>query len=172
MIKNNDEYQNTRYLVGEFQKSIAAMEKDRQSKNDDFQKWEINRSALQSHLEKLQEEIVEYERILNCNTNHKLQIKVDSLNKLPDALIKARIAAKMTQQELADILGIDEQQVKQYEKTDYQCASFVDILEVSTALGVEFENAVVQVDFEEIKEVKKTVEKWRKEKTNIKTKAS
>jgi serine protease inhibitor len=39
-------------------------------------------------------------------------------------------------------------------------------------LGVEFETAVVRVDFEEIKEVKKTVEKWRKEKTNIKTKAS
>ncbi|MEH1778743.1 MAG: dienelactone hydrolase family protein, partial [Nostoc sp.] len=31
--------------------------------------------------------------------------KVDSLNKLPNALIKARIAAKISQQELADILG-------------------------------------------------------------------
>ncbi|MEH2032427.1 MAG: dienelactone hydrolase family protein [Nostoc sp.] len=98
--------------------------------------------------------------------------KVDSLNKLPNALIKARIAAKISQQELADILGIDEQRVYEYEDTDYQCASFVEILEVTTALGVEFEIATVQVDFAEIEAVKKSVDKWRKEKLNIKTRAS
>ncbi|MEH2385955.1 MAG: helix-turn-helix transcriptional regulator [Nostoc sp.] len=77
------------------------------------------------------------------------------LNKLPNALIKARIAAQISQQELADILGIHEQRVKEYEDTDYQCASFVEILEVSTALGVQFEIATVQVDFAEIEAVKK-----------------
>lgn len=45
--------------------------------------------------------------------------------------------------------------MKEYEDTDYQCASFVEILEVSTALGVEFEIATVQVDFAEIEAVKK-----------------
>jgi len=59
------------------------------------------------------------------------------------------------------LLGIDQQRVQQYEDTDYQCASFVEILEVSTALGVEFETAVMRVDFEEIEAVKQTVEKWR-----------
>ncbi len=62
--------------------------------------------------------------------------------------------------------------MKQYEDTDYQCASFVELLEVSTALGVEFEIATVQVDFAEIEAVKKSVDKWRKQKLNIKTRAS
>ncbi|WP_228038712.1 hypothetical protein [Nostoc sp. LEGE 12450] len=69
------------------------------------------------------------------------------------------VAAQISQQELADILGIEEQRVKEYEDTDYQCASFVEILEVSTALGVEFEIATVQVDFAEIEAVKKSVGK-------------
>ena len=82
-------------------------------------------------------------------------------------LIKARIAAKISQQELAQILGIEEQRVKHYEDTDYQCASFVEILEVSTVLGVEFETAVMRVDFEEIEAVKQSAEKWRKKKVSM-----
>jgi hypothetical protein len=38
----------------------------------------------------------------------------------------------------------------------------VEILKVSTALGVEFETAAIRVDFLEIEAVKKTVEKWQK----------
>ncbi|WP_293155805.1 MULTISPECIES: hypothetical protein [unclassified Microcoleus] len=40
--------------------------------------------------------------------------------------------------------------------------SFVQILKVSTAFGVEFETAAIRVDFLEIEAVKKTVEKWQK----------
>jgi transcriptional regulator with XRE-family HTH domain len=115
----------------------------------------------------LQAEIAEYERLINCDKIQPIQIKVESINKLPDALIKARIAAKISQQELAQILGIEERRVRQYEDTDYQCASFVEMLEVSTVLGVEFEMAVMRVDFEEIEAVKQSAEKWRKEKVSM-----
>jgi len=37
---------------------------------------------------------------------------------------------------------------------------------------VEFETAVMRVDFEEIEAVKKSVEKWRKKKMNMATKTS
>ncbi|WP_233258306.1 helix-turn-helix transcriptional regulator [[Phormidium] sp. ETS-05] len=102
--------------------------------------------------------------MINCETNQPIQIQVASLNKLPDALIKARIAAKISPEELAEILGIEADRVKQYEETDYQCASFVELLEVSAALGVELETAVLQVDFEEIAAVKESVSKWRRKK--------
>ncbi len=175
MIKSELEYQVTQSWVDKFTKSILLMEKDEEGKQKNFQKWEISRSALQSHLDKLLEEIAEYEKLINCNANQPITIKVESITKLPDALIKARMAAKMTQKELAEILGIEEQRIQECEKTNYQCASFVEILEVSAALGVEFTNATVQVDFEEIEEGKKSAEKWRQwreEKNNIKIKAS
>ncbi len=172
MIKNELEYQVSQEWVEKFEKYIAAIEKDETSQKNDPQRWEMNRGALQCHLDKLQEEIAEYERLINCDKCQQIHIKVESLNKLPDALVKARIAAKISQQELAEILGIEEQRVRQYEDTDYQCASFVEILEVSTVLGVEFENAVMRVDFEEIEAVKQSAEKWRKEKMSTIAKTS
>lgn len=133
-------------------------------KSEDFNGWQLNRDVKQSHRTALKAEIAEYETLIDCDRSQQISLKVESLNKLPDALIKARIAAKMSQQELAQILGIEEQRVRQYEDTDYQCATFVEILEVSTVLGVEFEIAVIRVDFEEIEAVKQSAEKWRKEK--------
>lgn len=129
--------------------------------------WQLHRDSYQSQVDDLRQEIAEYERLINWDSSQPIQIKVESLNKLDDALIKARIAAKISQKELADLLGMEEQRVKQYEDTDYQCASFVEILEVSTALGVEIETAVMRVDFEEIEAVKQSVEKWGKEKVKF-----
>lgn len=109
----------------------------------------------------LQEEISEYEMLVNCNNKQPIKLQVESFNKLPDTLIKARIAAKISQKELADLLGIEEERVQEYEITDYQCASFVEVIEVSAVLCVEFENAFVKVDFEEIEEGKKIIEKFK-----------
>ena len=163
MIKNEQQYQNTLDCLRRFEKSVAELAGNESLKSDPV-RWQLYRDSYQSQVDELQAEIVEYERLMNCDQNKPIQIKVESLNKLPDALIKARIAAKMSQQELAEILGIEAERVRQYEDSDYQCASFVEILDVSTALGVEFENAVMQVDFEEIAAAKQSAEKWRKEK--------
>lgn len=171
MIKNEQQYQNSLAWLQRFEQSIAELDNNEQLKAEP-KRWKLHRDSYQSQVDELKSEITEYERLINCDTSKPLKIQVDSLNKLPDALIKVRLAAKITQRELADRLGIAEQRVKEYEDTDYQCASFVEILEVSTALGVEFETATVQVDFAEIEAVKKSVDKWRKEEMNIKTKAS
>lgn len=164
-IKNEQQYQNSLDWLQRFEQSIAKLDNNEKLKAEP-ERWKLHRDSYQSQVDELKSEITEYERLISCDTSKPLKIKVDSLNKLPNALIKARLAAKISQQELADRLGIDEQKVYEYEDTDYQCASFVEILEVSTALGVEFEAATVQVDFAEIEAVKKSVEKWQKEKMN------
>jgi len=164
MIKNEKEYESSQECARRFADSLQALERDEEMKSEDFNGWQLNRDVKQSHLTALKAEIAEYETLIDCDRSQQISLKVESLNKLPDALIKARIAAKMSQQELAQILGIEEQRVRQYEDTDYQCASFVEILEVSTVLGVEFEIAVIRIDFEEIEAVKQSAEKWRKEK--------
>jgi DNA-directed RNA polymerase sigma subunit (sigma70/sigma32) len=149
IIKNEQQYQNSLDCLRRFEKSVAELESNETLKSDPV-RWQLYRDSYQSQVEELKAEIAEYERLMSCHQSQPIQIKVESLNKLPDALIKARIAAKMSQQELAEILGIEAERVRQYEDSDYQCASFVEILEVSTVLGVEFETAVMRVDFEEI----------------------
>ncbi len=168
MIKNDQQYQQSLDWLQRFEQSVAELDSN-ESLKVDAKRWQIHRDSYQSQVDKLKEEITEYERLINCATSKPLKLKVDSLNKLPDSLIKARVAAKISQKELADRLGVDEEQVKDYEYTNYQSASFVEILEISTVLGVEFENAVVLVDFEEIDSVKRTIQKWDKERVHLPT---
>ena len=164
MIKDELQYEVSKEWVEKFTKTIAAMERDEEAKRKDFLRWESGRSVIQCHLDQLHEEIAEYERLINCDKSEPIEIVVETLNKLPEALIKARMAAKMSEEELAEILDIDPERIKEYEKKKYQNASLTEILDISLALGLEFKTAVMQVDFEEIEAVKKTAERWRQRK--------
>jgi transcriptional regulator with XRE-family HTH domain len=163
MIKNDKQYQYSQECARSFQNSIDALDRDEKMKAEEPNNWQMNRDVKQSHLTALQAEIAEYQKLINCDRSQPLEITVENFNQLPEALIKARIAAKMSQKELAEILGIEEQKIQEYEETDYQCASFAELLEASAVLAIEFKMAVMQVDFAEIAVNQQIAEKWRKE---------
>ena len=50
--------------------------------------------------------------------------------------MKARIARRWTQRQLADALGVAEQQVQRYEATGYRSASLARISDVADALNL------------------------------------
>ena len=164
MIKNEFEYGVSKDWVQKFNKTLAAMERDEEAKRKDFLKWDAGRGSIQCHLDQLHEEISEYERLMAWDKSKPIEIVVENFNKLSEALIKARMAAKMSEEELAEILDIDPERIKEYEKKKYQNASLTEILDISLALGLEFKTAVMQVDFEEIEAIKETAERWRKRK--------
>lgn len=56
------------------------------------------------------------------------------VERLPEMLIQERIRLGLTQKQLAEMVGIKEQQIQRYEATLYQSASLRRIREVSTAL--------------------------------------
>lgn len=152
MIKNEKQYKYTKKWIKRFENEINAYEQDEASKQADPVNWQYNRQTLQYHLDALLEEIKEYEALINCDRTEPITIKVKTLNQLPLALIKARLAAKLTYKDLAERLGIEEERVYQYENSDYQCASFVELINVAEVLAVEIETAFVRVDFAAIKE--------------------
>ena len=164
MIKDELEYEVSKEWVEKFNKTIAAMERDEEAKRKDFLKWDAGRGSIQCHLDQLHEEIAEYERLMAWDKSKPIEIVVENFNRLSEALIKARMAAKMSEEELAEILDIDPERIKEYEKRKYQNASLTEILEISLALGLEFKTAVMQVDFAEIEAIKETAERWRKRK--------
>ena len=67
---------------------------------------------------------------------------LEGVEDLPKALIRARIAAGMTQESLARRLGVKPQQVQRDEATEYGSASFARILKVVQALGLSMPKAV------------------------------
>jgi ribosome-binding protein aMBF1 (putative translation factor) len=63
-------------------------------------------------------------------------LTLESFAELPKALIKARVASGLTQKDLADRLGLKEQQIQRYEATDYTAASVRRMKQVIEALGI------------------------------------
>ncbi len=58
------------------------------------------------------------------------------LDNLPNMLIKKRRLNGWTQEQLAEKLGIKEQQVQRYESTKYQSASLRRLIEIAKILEI------------------------------------
>jgi DNA-binding XRE family transcriptional regulator len=135
MIKNEREYRITKGEVGRFQQALSNLLAQPVTADPDEQwKRRVFEDAFRSQLADLEAEVEEFE-LLRINPPQTLS--VSSLSELPAALIRARIAAGLTQRELAERLGLKEQQVQRYEATDYESAKLTRLVEVASALGVE-----------------------------------
>ncbi|NES22479.1 MAG: helix-turn-helix transcriptional regulator [Symploca sp. SIO3E6] len=139
MIKNEQEYKFTQDIIREFEKSLATLEGDQAKKNNDPDGWELMRGSLQCHLDKLKAEVVEYEKLISHNHHSPIVLQLDDIDDLPQILIKARMAAKLSQQELAELAGLTEEQIKRYEDNDYEDASFIDVKFVIDALDIQIQ---------------------------------
>ena len=137
MIKNDLEYNITLSWVNGMGRAIAMLERDKEKKNNEPDIWQIHYDGVTSQRQDLQEQVTEYEALIAHNANNKIVLQVESMNKLSDLLIKARIAFKITHQELAALCDFTTEQIKLFEDKDYQNASYIDFLAVANALGVE-----------------------------------
>ena len=157
MIRNENQYEYTQELLKRCEYTLAQYDAQDEEvkKNDPW--WSVMRESIQSHLDAFKAEIAEYERLVGCDRSQNLKIEVESILELPRVLIKARIAAQMSQKELADRLGLEENRIKQYEESDYQCASWVEIIDITESLAVELKTASFVVDFQEMEIRKKTL---------------
>ena len=131
MIKNERQYLVTKTQRDKFARALAEAEARR---SGDPLLAKLEADALRSQLKGLEQQLAEYEalRAGDCDV-----IKADSLEELPAALVKARIAARLSQKDLSDRLHLKEQQIQRYEATNYRSASLARLQQVAKALGVE-----------------------------------
>jgi transcriptional regulator with XRE-family HTH domain len=131
MIKNERQYRITKSQADKFADAIRRVEEAPSSANPLVLK--ASREALESQLADLHSEIEEYERLLTGDVH---LVEVESFQELPAALIRARIAAGLSQKDLGERLDMKEQQIQRYEATDYAGASFSTLSSIVGALGV------------------------------------
>ncbi|NJM76286.1 MAG: helix-turn-helix transcriptional regulator [Acaryochloridaceae cyanobacterium RU_4_10] len=115
---------------------------DEQQKQEKPILFEAQMSALESQLDDLREELAEYEALAAYANDGPLVFELNSLEALPPVLIKARIAAKLSQKDLAERLGLKEQQIQRYEATEYASANLARVIEVSQILGITLQSKV------------------------------
>lgn len=132
MIKNERQYRITKAQAAEFAKALKQLEsKPAADLHPKLREAQV--AAVQSQYADLEAELREYESLQG---QRPAVIEARSLDELPRALIRARIALGLSQKDLADKMGMKEQQVQRYEATEYASASLGRIREVAAALGV------------------------------------
>lgn len=131
MIKNDRQYR----IVKARAERLAQLAKDLQEKprGDDAARVELELRAVQSEIARMSFELLDYEGLKSGRG----QVgSAESLEDIPRLLIRARIARGLTQADLAESLGLKEQQIQRYEATDYESASLARLKEVAQALDV------------------------------------
>ncbi len=135
MIKNERQYRITRAQAGQFRHALEQFAE--QSVESDHLHPLLRKAqedALRSQLLDLEAQINEYEAL---RSGQQTAFEIESLEELPRALIQARIAAGLTQRQLAERIGVKEQQIQRYEDTDYAATSFARLVELARALGLQ-----------------------------------
>lgn len=148
MIRNEHQYRNTlrqRHTLAEsLDELLAAAEApfdlaspapDPVHDRDAFVR-DLQITSVIGQLADLDVQLHEYERL---RAGDMVTTAVRSLDDLPDALVRARVATGLSQKDLAARLGLKEQQIQRYEADRYASASLSRLREVIEALDIQFE---------------------------------
>jgi transcriptional regulator with XRE-family HTH domain len=138
MIANEVQRRVTQTAIREFEQALAHVDEQNPELHPRLRR--AMREAIESQLVDLRRELAEYEAL---RAGEVRALELDSLAQLPEALIRARIAAGLTQKELAARLGLREQQIQRYEARRYAGASLERVQAVADALGVRIHERVV-----------------------------
>jgi len=134
MITNERQYRITRAQLEKFRKAIDDFDIQaviKQTKSKVLAKAELD--ALRSEYENLSMQLHEYEALKSGTVEI---LKASNLEELPKILIRARIAKGLSQRQLAEAIGLKEQQIQRYEAEEYASANLHRLVEVAHALGL------------------------------------
>jgi HTH-type transcriptional regulator / antitoxin HigA len=100
--------------------------------------------GLKSEVEVLADQLKEYESLQSGVATN---FRAASLTELDTLLIRARIARRLSQRELAEKIGVKEQQIQRYEAQKYAGASLRRVIEIARALNIDADQIAEKVPF-------------------------
>ena len=134
MIKNERQYKITKSHLNRFECALAEL--DQAGSEVGRSASSLEKQAIEHQADELRDQIFEYEQLQSGQVT---SLQGGSLAELPDLLIKARIGKRLSQKQMAKLLGLKEQQIQRYEAEDYSRTSFARLVDVAAALDVDFE---------------------------------
>ncbi len=136
MITNEREYRITRAQTRELERALEEVRQGPVPEDIHPTLAAAAREGLRGELDELKRQLDEFDQL---RSGRKRTWVVESLGKLPEVIIQARIAAGMTQKQFADQLEVKEQQVQRYESTRYHGVSLERIEQAAVAAGLQFQ---------------------------------
>ena len=130
MITNEVQYRATKAHLDRFEQAAANIEA-RPGKRTKLERLELE--ALRAQADDLRAELAEFDRL---RSGAQSTFDASCLEELATVLVKARIALGWTQRQLAEALGMAEQQIQRYEANGYRSTSLARLCDIANALGV------------------------------------
>ena len=129
MVKNERQYKITRRRADEVRNTIGELHRTALTEGLQPEMRELQLDAARGMLGDLEAELAEYDALHAATL-----IEATGIEQLPTALIRARIACGLTQRQLAERIGLQEQAIQRYEAADYFGVSFARLVEIANAL--------------------------------------
>lgn len=132
MIKNERQYRITKAQAAKLEAALESFSTQSDGGGKTHPRLiKAQADALRSQLESLRGELREYEQ---TKAGDIPPPDLSYIAVVPQDLVRARIASGLSQKELAERLGMPEQQIQRYEATEYESVSLARIMEIAKAL--------------------------------------
>ena len=134
MITNKEQYKNA---VKGYKVLLKTIEKwkEKAEKNPEKISIKMQYDAFKGQLPEIEKEIKEYKDLTSGNI---ISITTDSINELPEAIVKYRIMNKVSYKELAKKIGVSEKEIRDWEigfaANSYRKASLERVIQILDAL--------------------------------------
>lgn len=134
MIYSDKQYAISEKQLGNLRDSLAAARPESVDSTGE-QGWirDAQAAAIKSQIATLEAELSHYDLLKSGEITFS---KTHSLESLPSVLVQARIAAGLSQTDLAERLGMKPQQIQRYEASNYSGASLERLIDVCQELNV------------------------------------
>ena len=131
MIANEREYRVTNAAAKKFAEALKSFDENSSKQEGVHPRLiQAEKEGIASQLTTLKKELREYQRL----RSGRVKISLREIEGLPEKLVRARIAAGLTQEALAEKLGLKRQQVQRYEASDYASASLATIRQIAQTI--------------------------------------
>jgi DNA-binding XRE family transcriptional regulator len=130
VIRNYDQYRKAKARARRLEQALDQL------KGDDTGLTKVLRDSLSAQIDEVGRQLATFEALEHGFVE--APAEGEGLARLPDMLVRARIASQLTQRELGRRVGLHENQIQQYESSRYQRASLRRIQEIAQALDLDF----------------------------------
>lgn len=137
MINNEKEYKTTKAALSGFEEALMNYDVLKTIQDGvDPMIARAQRASYERQAAEMRDQLSAYEALRDGKVR---DLEVSEVSDIGKGLIEARIGRGMTQRELANLAGLQEQQIQKYEKEQYGSTSLRRIAHISATIGFRFE---------------------------------